>query len=383
MSDAPLFQSFFLGGFESSTHRLRSGKRLDVIAATQHDRHAAADYRQLADHGIRTVRDAVRWHLLEPRPGHFDPASLLPQLRAAEATGTQVIWDLCHYGWPDDLDIFSPAFVERFVRLCGYVAHVVREESDAVPFYAPINEISFLGWGGGDVGYLNPFAHGRGFELKTQLVRAAVAGMEAIWAVEPRARMVHVDPLINIVSDADDLRAQQEAERYRQLQYQAWDMLSGRLWPQLGGDPKYLDIVGLNYYSTNQWIHGGPVLGADHPLYRPVHQLLIEVHERYGRPMLIAETGIENDERPAWLRYIGAEARLALAAGVPLHGLCLYPVANHPGWDDDRYCHNGLLDYCDDHGVRLPFEPLAAELARQQELFAPLVPNALPELALA
>ena len=40
-------------------------------------------------------------------------------LEAARDEGVQVIWDLCHYGWPDDLDIFSPQFVERFARFCA------------------------------------------------------------------------------------------------------------------------------------------------------------------------------------------------------------------------------------------------------------------------
>ena len=33
----PLLDSFFQGGFECSTHRLRNGKRLDEIAATRHE----------------------------------------------------------------------------------------------------------------------------------------------------------------------------------------------------------------------------------------------------------------------------------------------------------------------------------------------------------
>ncbi len=37
-------------------------------------------------------------------------------LQAARDTGTQVIWDMMHYGWPDDLDVWSPAFVDRFAR---------------------------------------------------------------------------------------------------------------------------------------------------------------------------------------------------------------------------------------------------------------------------
>ena len=51
-------------------------------------------------------------------------------------------------------------------------------------------------------------------------------------------------------------------------------------------------------------------------------------------------------------------------------GLCLYPIVNHPGWDDDRHCTNGLWDYADEAGHREIFAPLAEELKHQQQLFA-------------
>ena len=112
-----LFGSFFLGGFECSTHRRRDHRRVDVIAATRHDERADSDYRQLAEMGIRGARDGVRWHLVEAgAPGAYDWRPVLPLLRAAHETGVRVAWDLCHYGWPDGLDYFSSAFVERFAR---------------------------------------------------------------------------------------------------------------------------------------------------------------------------------------------------------------------------------------------------------------------------
>ena len=42
-----------------------------------------------------------------------------------------------------------------------------------------MNEISFVSWGGGDVAYINPFQHGRGPELKRQLVRAGLVAAKA------------------------------------------------------------------------------------------------------------------------------------------------------------------------------------------------------------
>ena len=71
MSQSP-FKSFLMGGFECSTHRPRSGHRLDMIAATRHDEFAEADYGRLQELGIQTARDGLRWHLIEREPGRYD-----------------------------------------------------------------------------------------------------------------------------------------------------------------------------------------------------------------------------------------------------------------------------------------------------------------------
>ena len=365
-----LFQSFFLGGFECSTHRRRDGHRIDVIAATEHDKHAESDYRQLAGHGLRAMRDGVRWHLIEATPSHYDWSSFLPMLRASRRTGTQVIWDLLHYGWPDDLDIWRPDLVKRFARFAAATARVVRDETDAVPFYCPVNEVSFFSWGGGDATYLNPFASGRGFELKVQLARAAIAAMEEILVVEPRARFVHCEPAINIICDPARPDQRGFVDGLANAQYQAWDLIGGYLWPQLGGLPRYLDVLGINYYHNNQWIHGSPPIDWDHPLYKPFSRVLTENYARYGKPLLVAETGIEGDRRREWLAYIAAQTEQARSVGVPVEGICLYPVLDHPGWDDDRPCPNGLLSDRNPGGPRPVFAPLAAELAAQRERHA-------------
>jgi hypothetical protein len=109
--------------------------------------------------------------------------------------------------------------------------------------------------------------------------------------------------------------------------------------------PDLLDIVGANYYPANQWIHGGPPIGPDSPLHRPLSDLLFALHARTGRPILISETGTEGDDRGPWLRVVATEVRRARVRGVPVEGICLYPIANHLGWDDDRLCENGLLGH--------------------------------------
>jgi glycosyltransferase involved in cell wall biosynthesis len=331
---------------------------------------ALEDYRALNELGIWTVRDGVRWHLIEQQPYHYDFSSVVPMLRAANMTGTQVIWDLFHYGWPDDLDIFSPEFVQRFRHFAEAFANVLKNETSGPPFICPVNEISFTSWAGGDVQYLNPFGRHRGFELKVQLVRATIAAIDAVREVLPQSRFAACEPVIHITADPARSADGLQAEKYSLAQYQAFDMLCGTLNRVLGGNESYLDVIGINYYSKNQWIHNGPTLHWKEPRYKAFREILREVYARYRRPLFIAETGIEGDSRPEWLAYIGDEVMAAIESGIPVQGVCLYPIVNHPGWDNDRHCHNGLLDYPDEVGKREIFEPLARELKLQQTRFA-------------
>ena len=59
-----LFKSFLQAGFECSTHVLKSGKRLDLVASTGHDQWADQDFVRLRDAGILTAREGLRWHLI-------------------------------------------------------------------------------------------------------------------------------------------------------------------------------------------------------------------------------------------------------------------------------------------------------------------------------
>ncbi len=144
-----IFRSFWMAGFECSCHRRGDSRRLDVIAATGHDRFARQDYDRARRLGMETVRDGARWHLIERSPGRYDFSSLLPMVRAAREAGVQVIWDLCHYGWPDGLDVFRPEFVDRFADYAREVARLIAAETDDTPWYCPVNEISFWSWAGG------------------------------------------------------------------------------------------------------------------------------------------------------------------------------------------------------------------------------------------
>jgi hypothetical protein len=170
----------------------RSTSRL--IAATRHAEFAEQDYARLRSVGMTAARDGVSWVECEGR-GSFDFASVVSRVRAAERQGVQVIWDLMHFGWPDSVDVFAPAFAGRFARYASAFAAWLSTETDQLPMFAPINEMSFLAWAGGDVACMNPFQLARGVELKAQLVRGCIGAIEAIRSALPKARFLVPDPV--------------------------------------------------------------------------------------------------------------------------------------------------------------------------------------------
>ena len=361
-----MFRTFLQAGFECSTHKHRTGRRLDLLASTRHDCLAYEDYKRLQAFGIRTVRVGARWHAIEEIAGEYNFDSLACLFDAAEQTGTEILLDLLHFGWPEHVDIFSSTFPAVFSRFVRAVTRFVKERGNCCLKFAPVNEISFLSWAGGDVAAINPYVRDRGAELKRNLIRGATAASDVLLNELAGARLIWPEPVIHIVGHpaipGDDL----EAERYRLAQYQAWDMISGRLSPELGGKPEYLDIVGVNFYDRNQWVHYGNTLLRSDKRYRPFHKMLQEVWERYCRPMFISETGTEDDGREDWFTYVCNEVVAAHLLHIPVHGLCLYPIINHPGWDDDRHCYNGLFDYADANGHREAYRPLAQAIFNQQ-----------------
>jgi beta-glucosidase/6-phospho-beta-glucosidase/beta-galactosidase len=376
-----LFDSFWIAGFESACHVTRAGERLDMLAATQHDLCVQQDYARLDQVRIGTVRDTIRWHRVEPRPGVFDFSSVLPYVEAARANDVQVIWDLLHYGVPDDVDVFAPSFVERFARFAAMTARFIREQSDETPWYTPINELSFYSWAAGEVGWFHPYGHGRGAEFKRQLVRAWMASIEAIRDVDGRARFVSVEPLIHIVAPEGEPDRDGRAAALRESQFEAWDMVAGLREPALGGCADYLDVMGVNFYHDNQWEEpGGRRLQWHvHPRdarWRPLSNLLQEVHQRYRRPLLIGETSHVGAGRADWIQEITDEVCLALAAGVPLEGICLYPIIDRFEWDNPAHWHNsGLWDFThepDGTYVRVLNEPYAVQLRQCQLRMAAL-----------
>ena len=346
------------------THRFEQGYEADVQRLSGHLDRAEADYALLADLGVLTIRDALSWKRIETSAGRRDWSSFRLMIRAARRAGVEIIWDLCHFGLPAHVDPFSPDFAEAFADYAGEAARVLHEEGERAPVWCPINEISYWSFAGGEAAHFAPHGVGRGHELKLAFCRATIVAADALRAVDPACRILAVDPVMHTVG-LEGVTPDSELER--SLQFDAWDILCGRKHGELGGRMDLIDLIGVNYYATNQWFCDGDraPLPTDHPHRRRPGELLIEVARRYELPILVSETGAEGEDAVPWLEQMLDEVSWAMGRGASVQGVCLYPVMDYPGWTDERHCPCGLIEVVPGWGERRLRSELIALLDRR------------------
>jgi beta-glucosidase/6-phospho-beta-glucosidase/beta-galactosidase len=372
---AGIFPTFFLSGFECSTFRWKGGDRRDLNDEIQHPQHAKEDYRLLADVGIGVAREGIPWPLVD-RARKYDFSYIDPLIEAMNEAKVLPIWDLCHYGYPDDTDPFLDSFAERFASYCRAAAEYVSKRVKGPQYFTPINEITYFSFIGGEWGWVPPYRNTKEdrFRLREAFCRADIAAVKAIREVVPDARMVHIDPLVQVVAPVDrpDLAEAAHHETYEDT-FVAWDILAGKKHPEFGGSPEVLDIVGVNCYSFGQmeYQENGPhkALDPKDPRIKSLCEMLTWAWERYKRPMVIGETSGLGGGRRAWLNDVIEEALAAVNQGMDLHGICLFPGVEMPDWHNGIWLHNGLADVVLEGTdlKRVPFQPFIDELHRWQK----------------
>jgi hypothetical protein len=348
---AGIFPTFFLSGFECSTFWWKEVGRRDLCDETRHREHADEDYAMLRSLGIAVAREGIPWPMVD-RGGRLDFSPIDAFLDAQRRHRILPIWDLCHYGYPDDLDPFTDQFTGRFAAYARAAAeYLVERQANGPFFFTPMNEITFFGYMAGEWAWAAPFGRDRETRrrLTLALASADIAAARTIREVIPDARMVHIDPLIHVVPPRDR-PDQAEAARVESCDdaFFAFDVISGRLHPEAGGSPETLDIVGFNNYSFGQMEYRpeGPhaALEPGDPRIRPLCDLIEEGAKRYGRPVIVAETSGLEGGRDDWLNDVVSECLAAVNRGVDLHGVCLFPAVDMPDWHTGKWLHNGIAD---------------------------------------
>ncbi|MCF0055036.1 amine oxidase [Dyadobacter sp. CY356] len=373
------FKSFWMAGFECTDQMNAHGDRVDLLELTGHLKLIREDYARVCSLGIRTVREGIRWSVVEYEPYQYNFEYVHEMIRAGKQYGVQQIWDICHFGYPDDLSPLYPHFKSRFVALCKAFASFYTENYPGeILHVTPINEVSFISWLGGEAGLTVPYCTKNGWELKYALMGAYIAGVKAMKKISEDIRVVTTEPLVNMVPGLNpDAGALARAVLENEQQFQAVDMLCGRICPELGGSVDLVDIIGFNYYYNNQWIVGGfEFLGWNDPVpdprYMNLSDLLETAYRRYKKPFILSETSHSKEDRPLWIQMIASECAKVIARGLPMLGICIYPIIDRPDWDHPAVWHNSGIwdtDLLTGHG-RVLHEPSAKALLAGQKLIS-------------
>ncbi|MDX1993657.1 MAG: cellulase family glycosylhydrolase [bacterium] len=316
-------------------------KRWDEVKLIKHDQFLVQDYALLNSIGCVGVRDAARWYLTHPAPGVYDWTWMDAMVEAANNAGLHLYIDLWHYGYPDWMNLMSPAAVEHFADFAEQIAR----RYPTIRHYCVSNEPSLLIQMGGVEGRWSPFQRRKDPTLlRQQICRMMIAASEAILRVRADALLIVPEPW-----HATNLRSEDE-------QAAVLDTVMGLRDPHLGGRSEYVSIVGLNHYRDST--------------LPPFHQLILNAQRRYPEKTLwFTETSgpPRGWQQTEWFWWMMAEVRLAQMAGVCIPVFTWAPAISMYDWlDDTRLLENGIWTL-DRDGNRLPngYMIEAIELARQ------------------
>ncbi|MFO7189109.1 MAG: beta-glucosidase [Pseudomonadota bacterium] len=369
-----MLNGFFIAGFPGRTYMPRKGRRIEQAELCGHHRFYAEDYARAKKLGLLVARETAQWAAIERVPGQYDFGFVRRRIHSARAQGIQLIWTLLDGGWPADIDVMRPMFVQRFTAYARAFARLLRDQEVKQPIVVPVNEIGPLSRAGGELGHCFPFLEERGLELRCQLVRAAISAVDAMREILPEIRIMHVEPLVHVSAHPFHPEDADAADAMRREQYAVFDMLAGRSWPQLGGREHHLDLIGVSHYLGSQYYYAGPrypgrMIDPQAAEWRRFSDMLAELGRRYACPLVVAATGHDGAGRAAWLRYICREAQHAASHGTAVHGICIAPIVDCPKQAFELRNSHGLWGPADEQGERAVDMWLAKELREQQRTF--------------
>ena len=216
--------AIFSAGSSVPAHRRHDGRRLDLIAATGHDRAVVQDY----------TGDARPWHSYRSRRGPLasdrdraGPLRLVEFL--AHAARLQRRRSAGHLGpLPLRLARSSGHLAAQLRRPLRQICRGLRDfgaadETDRVPFWCPVNGISYWAWAGAP-SHGSTRSHVAAARTQAPARPRLDRGHRGDLGVDRRARIVQVDPVINVVPRSSRPQSVRAAEAHRLAQFEAWDM---------------------------------------------------------------------------------------------------------------------------------------------------------------
>ena len=337
---------------------------VDELGWTAHRELWREDLQLAAALGISHIRYGLAWADLNPAPGRFDWSWSDAAVEHLQSLGLEPIWDLVHFGTPAWLPggLRDDDYPEAVAR---YAAAFARRYAGIVNKLTPFNEPYIASLFRGGIGAWPPYETGHaGFARSLMPIADGLRrSILAIRAASPQAEIWQNDGADRFRAAVPEL--QEEARLLTLERYAGLDIIAGlcgkgsetyELLTASGADPASLerwvleptpvDVIGLDYYPGTEHLidqRHGPRSPYDwgqredyasSPDREPagIAETARLYHERYRRPVYIAETSAEK-LRPEWLEWSASECARARAAGTPVIGYTWWPLFDHIDWN--------------------------------------------------
>ena len=357
--------------------------------------------------GIKRLRYPCLWEEVAPKDlDHCNWSFLDERLGKLRELDLKIIAGFLHHGsGPLYTSLIDPEFPTKF----STYARLFAERYPWVEDYTPINEINTTARFSCLYGHWYPHLQDDTYYLKSLLyqVKATVLAMREIRSINPKARLIQTDDLGKCQS-TKPLEYQRDLENHRR--WLAFDLLCGTVnknhplfdyfiknkikedelkWFEENICPP--DIIGVNHYHlSNRFLDHRVELYPE--CYRggngkdeyadvgavdtgqadiiPPENLLIEVWDRYNRPIAITEchTRGHREAQMRWLYEIWQTANKLSSQGIDVEAVTAWSLLGTYDWhnlckSNDNFYEPGVFDLR--HPGQRPLETGLSRLVRE------------------
>lgn len=316
------------------------------------------DVEMLKKLGVTHYRFGIEWGRVEPQPGVYNEAAIsqyvrmASKLRAADIEPVVTLWHFTFPGWLyDPEDKGRSNFLHPDVRPAWnrFVTKMAVALAPHVQIYVPQNEpngdlyISYFGghWPPGLL--LTPMALKKAHRVAVEMFR------DAAQIVKSQRKDARIMGIYSIPNWRRNRLQDPTGFVYQMMQHQNWD--------HLDAVADTMDLIGVNYYYsqdasalrfimrpqgevTSNHTQNGWEIDAE-----GFYQVLMNVHKRYGKPMVVSENGIGTQSEHKKIRYFREhlnQLRRAMNDGADVRGYFPWTLVDNYEWAEGYAANFGL-----------------------------------------
>lgn len=334
--------------------------------------HFDKDIEALKKIGVNHYRFGIEWARVEPRPGEFNEAAIrqyAAMARKLKAAGISPVVTLWHFTFPSWLYDTKAKSRSNFLhpdveaRWEEYVTRMVEALGPHVDVWVPQNEPNgalYIGYFGGHWPpglLLTPGALKKAARVSADMFLGA---SRIIRERDPGALVMGIYSIPNW-----------QRSHLQDPTGFVYNMMQRQNYDHLDRVAASMDLIGVNYYYSQ-------VASARRFIVRPegelssnytqngwlidpegLHAVLLAVHNRYGKPIVISENGIGTQSEQKKIRYFREhvnQVRRAMVDGVDIRGYFPWTLIDNYEWAEG-YAANFGLTHVDKSTMRLEIEP--------------------------